>query len=302
MPITGGAVPVIGIVLLLMFAGGKKKKGAKPSCPPFTWLDEEIDQAIVAGIDADICEAGELTANVADVIYPMTPDGAKIDWPKTPPWRPPADAAESVVCIWGDIMDRVNEHLANLPPGACEGPGPTPQEIIRPYIARPGKPEPGKFYRLRKGDTFSWLTGYLANRLGLANKVPVMHCITDSEWNLTYYGTPWDPNGPKSASGKLHWPKYTAVDVDNVLMVMMTAFYPRHQNAMSEMYNGRLPERAIDSSEKGRSIGVPNSSSYGMLWIPMMAAEDGVLLCPEDNWEDGRPQTEPPPEILELLE
>jgi hypothetical protein len=296
MPITGGAVPVIGIVLLLMFAGGKKKKKEQPSCPPFTWLDEEIDQAIVAGIDADICEAGELAANVADVIYPMTPGGQKIDWPKAPPWRPPGDADESVVCIWGDIMDRVNEHLENLPPGACEGPGPTPQEVIKPYVARPGKPEPGKFYRIQKGDN---LTMIARKALGLPSGhklvAQVIRCITGSEWNLTYAGTPWDPSNKS-------FPKYTAADVDGELMVIGKAFLPRHQDHLTEMYNGRLPERAIDETMKGNPLGLPHANSYFMPWIPMMVIEEGVLLCPEDNWEDGRPQTEPPPEILEMLE
>jgi len=295
MPLTGGAVPVIGIVLLLMFAGGKKKKKEQPSCPPFMWLDEEIDQAIVAGLDADICEAGELTANVADVIYPMTPEGTKINWPKAPPWQPPANAPEGVVCLWGDIMDRVNEHLANLPPGVCEGPGPNPQDIVRPYIAKPGKPEPGKFYRIQKGDN---LTTIARKAMNLPSGDPlvaqVIRCITGSEWDLLYYGTPWDP------SNKL-FPKYTAVDVDGVLMVIGKAFLPRHQNAMTEMYNGRLPERTIDETEKGNPLGVPNASSYGMPWIPMMKIQDGVLLCPDGNWEDGRPKTEPPPEVIGVL-
>jgi hypothetical protein len=70
------------------------------------------------------------------------------------------------------------------------------------------------------------------------------------------------------------------------------------------MFSGREPERTIDDSMKGNKLpgADAGTSSYGTLWIPQMRVVQGSLVCPDGNWQDGRPKTEPPPEVLEILE
>jgi hypothetical protein len=277
-----------------MLLGKKKKSKNGEPCPPFAWLDDEVDQAISAGIEAGICTTGELTANVCGFVYPKTPDGRTVAWPKTTPWVPPAEENESVQCIWDEVSDRVMERLESLPEGAC-GPPLQPSDVIKPYLAKPGKPRPGTFYQIRKGDNLSKLVRSAMN-LGPGHKLaaPSLRCTTSSQWNLTYYGTPWDPDN------KL-FPRYTATDTEEGLMVISKAFLPRHQNALSEMYSGRLPERAIDDSMAGRPLGLQGANSYGLLWFPVMRIIDGQLACPDGTWPDGRSKTEPPPEVLKML-
>jgi hypothetical protein len=293
MPIDAGAIPLVGIVLMLMF-GGKKKKRPAVSCPPFEWQGEQVDLAISAGIESGICTVGELTANVADAVYPKAPDGKTVAWPKDTPWVPPKTADDAAACLWDEIEDRVRARLEALPPDACV-PAVDPAEVIRPFIARPGDPRPGTFYRIQKGDNITAIARKVSGlRSGHPLVAPTIRCITSSDWNDEFYGTPWD------SANKL-FPKYTAVMKDNQFRVIGKAFLPRHQNAVSEMYSGRMPERTIDNTKAGNKLGVSGANSYGTLWIPVLRIQDDTLICPEGNWADGRPKTEPPPEVIEAL-
>lgn len=299
MPLGGAGAATIGIVLMLMF-GKKRKKGAgepERGCPPFEWDADRIDGAIAAGIEAQICNPAELTANLGSLLYPKKPDGTAVAWPKQPPYAPPA-GDEQVACLWNDLEDRVREILDDLPDDAC--PEKTPADVIGPLISRPGAPKPGTFYRISQTDgrTLTKIAKDIFN-LNAGNPLTekVIRCITSSGWNLTYYGTPYDPDN------KL-FPKYTSVKTDDGPMVLAKGFLPRHQDAISEMFSGREPDRTIDDTKKGNKLpGAPaGTSSYGTLWIPQMRVVQGSLVCPDGNWEDGRPKTEPPPEVLEVLD
>lgn len=291
--VSAGLIPAAGIILLMLLKGGKKKKPGQV-CPPFDWYDEDIDRAISDGIEAGICTVGELTSNVVGYVYPKTPDGKAIDWPKSQPWVPPAASTEAVQCIWDEVSDRVRERIDALPEGSC-GPPPAPSDVIKPYLAKPGKPRPGTFYQIRRGDNLTKLVRTAMNLpSGHKQVAPSIRCVTGSGWNQTYYGTPWDPDN------KL-FPKYTAVDTDDGLMVIAKAFLPRHQNALSEMYAGRYPERSIDESKAGGPLGIQGANSYGLVWFPVMRIIEGQLACPDGVWPDGRPKTEPPPDVLKML-
>jgi hypothetical protein len=278
----------------MLLLSKKKKKRPGEICPPFEWLEEEIDLAITAGIDAGICTVGELTAATADVVYPKFPDGKLVGWPKAPPWVPPMGANEAVQCIWDELEDRVRERLDALPEGACAPPE-NPSDVIKPFVSRPKRPRWGTFYQIVNRDLLiNLVKAALGTREGDPLNAPAVRCVTSSEWNLTYYGTPWDP------ANEL-FPRWSSVQTDEGRQVISKAFLPRHENALAEMYAGRYPERAIDNTMAGNSLGIPGANSYGLLWFPVTRVLEGTLVCPDGNWPDGRPKTEPPPEILAVL-
>lgn len=298
MPIDAGAIPLIGIVFMLMFGGKKKKKGpAGVSCPPFEWQPEQVDLAISAGIESGICTVGELTANVADAVYPTAPNGQRVNWPKETPWVPPVTAEGEAACLWDEIEDRVRERLEGLPPDACVPPV-DPPEIIMPFISNPGKPRSGTFYQIRLNDPrdmLSWVARtVIGTRPGDKLNAPVIRCITASDWNLNLYGTPYD-------SESRTFKRYTAVMVDGDPVVISKSFLPRNENAKEAMFAGRMPQRTIAFDKAGSKLGIPNANSYGFIWIPVMRVVDDVLVCPEGEWSDGRSKSEPPPEVMAAI-
>ncbi len=298
MPIDPTGIIPIGVVLMISSLVKRRRKrlrskvvGPTNECPPFPWLSPQVDDAIQKGIEAEMCTLGELSSNVARAVYPETPDGREIDWPRVDPWILPPTEANAIHCLWDRIKIRVNAHLAVLEDTLCPDPGPgvKPSDVIGPWISP--VPQVGRWYKIQSGDDLPAIARDLFN-LNRGNPLiaHIIRCITASSWNLEYYGTPWDPDN------KL-FPFYTSVETSDGRMVISHAFMPRHEDAIAAMFEGRLPARTITPDGRG------GSGTWGTIWIPdMTITKGGDLLCPSGEWGDGTSKSEPPPQALEVLE
>lgn len=110
--------------------------------------------------------------------------------------------------------------------------------------------------------------------------------LNQSEWNRKYYGENM-PNDPYRFEGQ----------------AVNRFASPKHEDAVGVMRTGFFPKRNINAN--GTRIG--QDAKWGDLWIPALnhvavKARQGnpeILLAPP--WSDGRPATEPPPELLAVL-
>lgn len=295
-PIT--LLPVAAIVALLSFTGGKKAKAkakAKPTaqaCPPFPALDvEEILATAETGIEAGLRTVEQVTAYVAQTLYPRDVNQKAIPWPKASPWELPPGVADPVVCLFGEIRTIVS--IIPIP----QEPGPkTTGEILTGLLS--DEPTLGKFYLVRhKGPVALGENGVMARALegavagaGTAkNRVALLKLMTTPDaWNWDLYSrTRFTSN----------WPAYTGNSGRN----LGTAWLPRNQGAITEIASGRMPKRTINL--EGDKVG--EGSSYGLLWIPPLDINAlknlGVVTIGNMKWENGSSVLDPPPELFDLL-
>lgn len=298
--------------LLVAFLLGKRRRKRRPSapeCEPFPWLSADVDDAIEAGIQAEICDGGELAAHVADVVYPVDMNDRKIEWPKSPPWSLPHSEPDSVRCLWERIKIRVDAKLAVELDNRCPPPGPRdPADVIGHWIAQ--TPEPGRFYRIQSNDNLTsvarrllqFMTGSASSFSGHP-LVPEMMRAISGPWNSLYFGTipaVRDKTCGDFVSEKKPAP-YWAVETPDGIREITQAFCPKHEDAIKAMFAGHLPNRTIN--EYGEVV-VGGPKTWGVLWIPGMDVEErngDLVLLSGGTWSDGSTMGAPPPEVLEVL-
>jgi hypothetical protein len=259
----------------------------EPPIPEDLPIPEEEPPEEALGVPLELVKRGRYAGQRGTIVWEMfrDPSGFFYEWK----WEqnsgggkefPTLEAAETA--LLEDMQREVGPEL-------------DPAEIVRPLIARSGRPQSGRFYQIRKFDQLVWLA---AKVLGVSEDhkyvIPALRCITFSDWNAALYGTKWDPDNPLFRKEK-------SILKDGQFTVLDKAFFPRHQNALSEMLAGRMPQRTIDNTQEGNPLGAPGANSFGMLWIPVMRLQGDALLCPEGEWPDGRLQSEPPPEVMAVL-
>lgn len=280
--------------LLLALAFGSKKASAKsrtPSGPckglgPIT--TELVEAAATPQWDAGV-RGGALTSAVAQTMFPAGP------WPLQDPWVVPADAPEKWACAWAEIT-RILVELGLGDPGTD---GPSPGKVLGELIKT--NPTPGHFYKIKTGstaqqrDNLSKIARRALNSVvsgagdSAQNRLQYIYCMTSSPaWNLPLYGA-----------------KYTSSQVPALYSVngytLARAFMPWHEDAITEVQNGRMPTSMVE--EDGSRIS--GGSTLGLLWLPPVSEEDlrnGVVTCGPFNWDDGTSSINPPPQLLNLLE
>ncbi len=287
-------IPVVAVVMIFLFGRKKKRKSKIPECPPFPWLEDDVDAAFSAGVNEGLCEQDALVRFVLKAVYPVTPEGEPIDWDS---------AARNLAteCLEQRTHIRVKALLSQLEDDVCPPPNggepkiifgtakKKPADVIGPYISP--TPKPNSFYRIKSGDNLSTVARKtLGLNAGHPLVVPIIQCITSDAWNLTYFGaSPWNRSKPCGTRKSKKTPTYTQVDTPAGKQDILQAFCPKHQDHIVEMFAGRLPDRTIDANGDKTTA----HKKYGVVWIPDLRKEGNAIACPD---EDG-----PPQEVLSVL-
>lgn len=254
------AILPVALILLLLFGKGSKKE------------------------DPAILNVNPFKPDPPDPGQPPTPKGPGGFQPEAPDEPPPADLPD--VNDWTD-----------------------------PY------PTPGRFYQVKQGDNLSSIArkallsaGYIAAKeigelddaeaQSFAQKVAssgsrrikYINIIQCSAWNDALYETyGFGDKAHESPNGRA------------------LRLIPQHANNRARLAAGKAPIRNIALGSpadkgKGNRIGVDPAYRQGFefLWMPaidldQLWASDGDLVTPEGlTWDDGTPQTLPPPWAFQL--
>lgn len=185
-----------------------------------------------------------------------------------------------------------------LPPGKKPGgtgggdtPGKgAPSELVEQFE---GTYTDGKFHNTMAGDSVNKLVTKTLNAIapGQGNKPAMIgalrRLLNTSEFNRKLFGE--------------------AIAGDNYLIdgIGINRFaQPKHEDTVEVMRLGFVPERNINAN--GSRVGP--SQKWGDPWVPRLSrdaviagiSDPAILLGPA--WADGTPATEPPPELLAVLE
>lgn len=306
------SIPVGLILIASLFGRKKRKRSTEPDCAPFPWLADDVDAAIQAGAEVGICELNELSAHVADVVYPVDMNDRKITWPKAPPWSLSTAEPAAVQCLWERIKIRVNAKLAVELDSLCKPPGytgKTPADVVGPWISP--TPMPERFVRIRNMNNLTEFSRALLRHMTNSNQSfvghplvdDVMRIISNSPWNLTYFGTipavRDQPCGPYKSERKPA--PYWAVQTPDGPREIIQAFCPKHEDHIAAMFAGHLPNRTID--EVGNVV-LGGPKTWGVLWMPAMHLEmigSESVVASGGTWSDGSTKLAPPPEVLDVL-
>lgn len=172
--------------------------------------------------------------------------------------------------------------------------GPDRAEVLDVLIAN--TPTPGRFYRIKAGDTMAQLARRALNSVipgsgenGNA-RLDYIYCMgSGSAWNLDRYG---------STRTTQTYPELYAINGQS----LASAFIPCHENTITALLETRPPNRGADREGK-RIPGV--GKDYGMIWMPpvdaQVLANEGEPTCGSVTWSDGRSSIDPPPEFFALV-
>lgn len=291
----GGGILVSA--LLLSNVAKASSTPAKPECPPFKKINrQQLEAEVKKAVDAGMKGLERISSHVGQVMFPTDPQLKQpIPWPTASPYAFPAGTPAYVLCLYNELKKIISE--LDVPEEPAEPP--SPAKIFNQLIT--SDPTPGKFFKIKQGWTYA---GTGANRVGYQalNKVSnalaksgkarldYLRCLTLSHWNRSLYGAPkrstqWnEAYGFNTVDGK-YW--------------LWPAFMPWHEDAISKIVNGELPERSITAGGDRVSGG-----TYGLLWLPPIdpdvAVKNDVVSCNLD-WPDGTTALEPPAELLSLL-
>lgn len=177
-----------------------------------------------------------------------------------------------------------------LEPGIDEpGPG-APAELVDSLA---GSYIDGKFHRTESGDSINAVVTKTLNKIsaGRGNEPQMIgalrRLLNRSQWNRDLFGEPM-PQDNYAFEGQ----------------AINRFALGKHENTIEVMELGFFPVRNIDAN--GKRIGP--SLNWGDPWVPPLnhqAVIDGVAdenLLLAGVWEDGTPATEPPPELMAVLE
>jgi hypothetical protein len=167
-------------------------------------------------------------------------------------------------------------------------------QLVDEYISPVATP--GKLYPIKYGDNLSDVARAALDTISTLHtnqqRLHYIHCLSSGPlWNLRFYGTP--------STSKVFPEMYL---VPGIGMGIRVAFLPRNQDAVGEMFMGRMPRMTVDP-ETGAPAG---GDHYGLLWLPPVASQelvDGNMpSCAPFSWADGSSTIDPDPELLSLLE
>lgn len=290
-------IPLAAVAAIALFSGGskktkKKKKQAPQQCPPFSIDAEAVAAQVEAAVNAGMSGIDRISIYVGSTLYPKDQNGKVIPWPKSSPWQLPGTTDEPVLCLLGEIKDIVSS--LDVPDDDDD---PTPGEILTDLIA--ATPTPGKFSLIKKDQIALGNGGLVAQYLNKVSpgsgsdgqlRLKMLRHMTGNagDWNYDKYGR-------TKTTG--NWPAYTNNNGRN----LGAAFLPRHKNAISDITNGKDPQRNITLTGEKDGPG----ASYALLWWPPIDKNAltnlGAITSVGLTWDDGSSVLNPPPELLSKL-
>ena len=280
-------------------AKGKKSK-PKAECPPFRKIDvAKVNEIAKEAVKNGMKGIERVAAEVLVTLYAVDPETNQvIEWPTEPPYLLPAEAPNHYPCLFAAVVAVLTELEPPIPASPVEPINPA--VIFNELIAT--TPTPGKYFKIKKGWIFAGkgiksilyqavkkVSAAGANSAKL--RMDYLDCINSGPaWNMRFYGSPKTTNTFPS--------QYLTNGIG-----MRDAFMPWHDDAISEIVNGRMPVRRIDDLG-GKLPG--GDGAYGLLWLPPIDTDNLVnfstISCAPFNWPDGSSSIDPPPELLDLLE
>jgi len=329
-------VPIAGLGVLLLMIGGGKKATAKPKTDSLPtggrgpWLEpvplpeSDAEKDLIARTICEcwskqaaqglFLEGAQLLDCVAETMHPDVP------------WPPQEGDHETVFQAWQIFVDLVSAWsslsddemaaaCAELEPdlggiaqpdtdpdpdqtgtlhGVPTDGGVDPGEILDVLIS--DTPVPGRFYRIKSGDTMAQLARRALNAVvpgagedGNA-RLDYIYCMSSgAAWNVALYG---------STRTTQIYPELYAING----LTLAVAFLPYHENPIAAIMESRPPNRGADAQgDKIQGVG----SDYGMIWMPpvdpQVLANEGEPTCGSVTWGDGSSSIDPPPEFFALV-
>lgn len=325
-------VPIAGLGILLMMMGGKKAKAATlspvgggtrgPWLEPVPLPESDADKDLIA---RTICECWSKQAEQGLYLEgPQLLDCLAETMHPEVPWPPQEGDHETVFQAWQIFVDLVgawsslsaDEKAAACaelgaigdiaqPPQEPEPEHPTdfapvdqggndPGELLDDLIS--DVPMPGRFYRIKSGDTMAQLARRALNAVIPGSgeeggaRLDYIYCMSSGAgWNLAMYG---------STRTTQIYPELYAING----LTLAVAFLPYHENPITAVMESRPPNRGADhQGDKIQGVG----NDYGMIWMPpvdpQVLANEGEPTCGAVNWSDGSSSIDPPPEFFALV-